>query len=67
MATPRSSRRRQPVRTSQPSQGRRPTAASRSEPPDYTREYAFVRRDLLLIAVIGGLLLAAMVVASFVL
>lgn len=64
MATSRSQRRRQPVRSPQ---SRRPaTATTRTlEPPDYTREYNDVRRDLIMIALIGGLLLAGMVAASF--
>lgn len=60
--TTRSQRRRQPVR----SQPRRPTART-AEPPDYSRDYAFVKRDLLLIALIGGLLFAGMIGAFFVL
>lgn len=64
MATSRSQRRRQPVRSPQ---SRRPgTAPARTlEPPDYTRDYAYVRKDLILIAIIGGSLFAAMIVASF--
>jgi hypothetical protein len=64
MSTSRSQRRRQPVRTPQ---SRRPnTATARTlEPPDYARDYDYVRRDLILIAMIGGLLLAVMVAASF--
>lgn len=64
MATSRSQRRRQPVRSPQ---SRRPnTGATRTlEPPDYTRDYAYVRKDLILIAIIGGSLFATMVVASF--
>jgi hypothetical protein len=59
----RSQRRRQPVRTPQP---RRPGAAPRvAEPIDYTREYAYIRKDLILIALIGGLLFAGLVAASF--
>ncbi|NJN15259.1 MAG: hypothetical protein HC822_02635 [Oscillochloris sp.] len=58
---PRSARRRQPVRSSQRRQPARVIA-----PPDYTREYMYVRRDLMLIALIGGLLLAGMIAASFV-
>ena len=61
--TIRSQRRRQPVRTPQP---RRPGVAARmAEPIDYTREYAYIRKDLILIALIGGLLLAGLIVASF--
>lgn len=64
MATSRNQRRRQPVRSPQP---RRPGAAQARtlEPPDYSREYAYVRQDLILIAIIGGLLFAGLVVASF--
>lgn len=64
MATQRSQRRRQPVRSAQP---RRPGAASARtlEPPDYSRDYAYVRKDLIMIAIIGGLLFAGMVAASF--
>lgn len=59
----RSQRRRQPVRTPQP---RRPGVAARAhEPIDYTREYAYIRKDLILIALIGGLLFAGLVAASF--
>ncbi|GAB4424488.1 MAG: hypothetical protein OHK0015_03320 [Chloroflexi bacterium OHK40] len=61
MASSRSQRRRQPVRSPQ----RRPSAARVLEPPDYSRDYAYVRQDLILIAVIGGLLLAGMIGASF--
>lgn len=57
----RNQRRRQPVRNT----ARRP-AARVVEPPDYSRDYAYVRRDLLLIGLIGGLLLAAMISASFI-
>jgi hypothetical protein len=62
--TNRSQRRRQPVRSPQP---RRPgSAVSRNlEPPDYTRDYAYVRQDLIRIALIGGLLMAGMLGASF--
>jgi len=64
MITPRSPRRRQPTRTPQP---RRPGAgtARTFEAPDYTRDYAYVRQDLLLILLIGGLLFAGLVAASF--
>lgn len=58
----RSSRRRQPVRSPQ----RRPSPARAVAPPDYSRDYAYVRRDLSLIAIIGGLLLAGMVVAAII-
>jgi hypothetical protein len=64
MATSRSQRRRQPVRSPQP---RRPGAAPARtlEPPDYSREFAYIRQDLILIAVIGGLLFVGLIVASF--
>jgi hypothetical protein len=63
MATSRSQRRRQPVRSPQ---SRRPSSAPRTlEPPDYSRDYAYVRKDLILIAIIGGLLFAGLIVASF--
>jgi hypothetical protein len=59
----RSQRRRQPVRSPQP---RRSSAPMRSnEPPNRTLDYAFVRRDLIQIALIGGLLFAGLVAASF--
>lgn len=64
MATSRSQRRRQPVRSSQ-SQRPGPVKARTIEPPDYTRDYGYVRRDLIQIAIIGGLLFAGMVAASF--
>ncbi|MEI8306813.1 MAG: hypothetical protein WCF99_07065 [Chloroflexales bacterium] len=59
--TTRSQRRRQSVRT-QP----RRSPARVIEPPDYTRDYAYVRHDLLLIAFWGGLLFVGMIVASFI-
>lgn len=63
MATPRTQRRRQPVRSPQ---SRRPSMATRTlEPLDYSRDYAYVRKDLILIALIGGLLFAGLIVASF--
>jgi Ni/Co efflux regulator RcnB len=66
MTSSRSQRRRQPVRSPQ---SRRPLVATTTtrnlEPPDYTREYDDVRHDLVLIAIIGGLLLAGMIAASF--
>jgi hypothetical protein len=63
--TTRSQRRRQPVRSPQP---RRPgTPAARVlEPPDYTRDYADVSRDLRLIAIISAVLFAGMIALSFV-
>jgi hypothetical protein len=64
MATSRRPSRRQPVRSPQ---ARKPGAPARAvEPPDYTREYGYVRKDLILIAIIGGLLFAGMVAMSFV-
>jgi hypothetical protein len=59
----RASRRRQPVRSPQ----RRPTVTRTVEPPDYSRDYAYVQQDLIRIAIIGGILLAVMIGASFVL
>ena len=59
--TTRSQRRRQPVRTQQ-----RRSSARVIEPPDYTRDYAYVRRDLLMIAFWGGLLFVGMVAAYFI-
>ncbi len=59
----RGSRRRQPVRSPQ----RRPTVTRTVEPPDYSRDYAYVQQDLIRIAIIGGILLAVMIGASFVL
>lgn len=64
MATPRNQRRRQPVRTAQ--QRRPGVATARTlEPPDYSRDYAYVRQDLIQIAIIGGLLFAGLIAASF--
>jgi hypothetical protein len=63
--TPRSQRRRQPVRS--PQLSRRPSAPTRViEAPDYTRDYADVRRDLTLITIISVVLFIAMVALSFV-
>lgn len=64
--TSRSQRRRQPVRSSQQ---RRPSAqtARALEPPDYTSDYANVRRDLRLIALISSVLFIGMIGLSFVL
>ncbi|MCS6882117.1 MAG: hypothetical protein RMK84_00120 [Oscillochloridaceae bacterium] len=59
----RGARRRQPVRSLQ----RRPAVTRAIEPPDYSRDYAYVQQDLIRIAIIGGILLALMVGASFVL
>lgn len=62
MPATRSQRRRQPAR----SQPRRPVIRV-SEPPDYSLDYVYVRRDLLRILLWGGLLFVAMIAASFVL
>ena len=64
MATPRNQRRRQPVRTPQPRRTGAATART-LEPPDHSRDYAYVRQDLIQITIIGGLLFAALVAASF--
>lgn len=57
-------RRRQPVRTpGRPAAGTARVVA----PPDYSRDYEFVRRDLIMIALIGGLLFIGLIAASFVL
>nr|WP_044200285.1 hypothetical protein [Oscillochloris trichoides] len=61
MATPRSQRRRQPVRSQQ-----RRAPARQVEPPDYSRDYTYVKKDLLMIALWGGLLFVGMIAASFV-
>lgn len=63
--TTRSQRRRQPVRTAQQRRAGA-SAAQSAEPPDYTRDYADVRRDLVLIAIISAVLFAGMVALSFV-
>jgi hypothetical protein len=64
------SQRRKPVRSPGAGQ-RRPSPAVRTtrhlEPPDYTRDYADVRRDLRLIALISVLLFAGLIGASLVL
>ena len=65
----RNQRRRQPTRLNQPSgqpssQPRRPSARS-VEPPDYSRDYAYVRSDLVRITIIGGLMFALMIGAAF--
>jgi hypothetical protein len=64
-STTRSQRRRQPVRSTQQ---RRPSAQAprHLEPPDYTRDYEDVRRDLTMIAIISTLLFAGMLGLSFV-
>ncbi|WP_322815342.1 hypothetical protein [Chloroflexus sp.] len=59
----RSNRRRSNQR---PGPVRRPVVRS-IEPPDHSREYADVRRDLFWITVWGGLLIIGMIAASFVL
>ncbi|MFV9503266.1 MAG: hypothetical protein AB4911_01735 [Oscillochloridaceae bacterium umkhey_bin13] len=74
--TNRGQRRRQPVRTpgapaqaaSVTTQPRRPTSkpARAVEPPDYSRDYADVRRDLRMITIISSILLVGMIGASFV-
>lgn len=63
--TTRSQRRRQPVRSPQQ---RRPSAQAQRqlEPPDYSRDYDDVRRDLRLIAIISVVLFIGMVGLSFV-
>ncbi|NTW00487.1 MAG: hypothetical protein HGA19_04175 [Oscillochloris sp.] len=57
----RSQRRRQPVRTQQ-----RRSPARVIEPPDYSRDYAYVKHDLLMITVWGGLLFVGMIAAYFI-
>lgn len=59
--TTRSQRRRQPVRSSQ-----RRVSGRAIAPTDYVREYMYVRRDLVLIAIIGGMLLAGMIATAFI-
>ncbi len=70
MSNPSRSQRRKPIRTPGAGQ-RRPTSGAQQqrnvEPPDYSRDYADVRRDMRLIALISLLLFAGMVGASFVL
>ncbi len=63
--TPRTQRRRQPVRSSQP---RRPSGPPQRPvaPPDYSGDYADVRRDLRLIAIISVVLFAGMIALTFV-
>ncbi|WP_298821258.1 hypothetical protein [Chloroflexus sp.] len=53
----RSTQRQNPVR--------RPVART-VEPPDYSREYADVRQDLIWITILGGILTIGMIAASFV-
>ena len=65
-STTRSQRRRQPVRS--PQQRRpSPQATRHLEPPDYTRDYDDVRRDLKLITIISLVLFVGMFALSFVL
>ncbi len=61
----RTSHRRQSTRRLQP---RRPSlhTTRHLEPPDYSRDYADVRRDLTLIAIISSLLFIGVVGLSFV-
>ncbi|HMQ29121.1 MAG TPA: hypothetical protein PKD53_00265 [Chloroflexaceae bacterium] len=63
--TQRTQRRRQPVRSTQ---ARRPSGPPQRpiEPPDYTRDYADVRRDLRLIAIISSVLFVGMIALTFV-
>ncbi len=63
--TTRSQRRRQPARSAQ--QRRTGVQSSRHfAPPDYTRDYEDVRRDLSMIAIIGVLLFVGIIGLSFV-
>jgi hypothetical protein len=65
--TARNQRRRQPTRLNQSataSQPRRPTNRVVA-PPDYSRDYAYVRSDLIRITIIGGLMFALMIGAAF--
>jgi hypothetical protein len=70
MSNPSRSQRRKPIRTPGTGQ-RRPTPGAQQqrhvEPPDYSRDYADVRRDMRLITLISLLLFAGMVGVSFVL
>ncbi len=65
-APSRSQRRRQPVRSPGAQPARTASVTRSVEPPDYSREYEDVRQDLRLIAIIGLVLLAGMIGASFV-
>jgi hypothetical protein len=64
-STARNQRRRQPTRLNQPANQPRRQPARVVEPPDYSRDYAYVRRDLIRITLIGSLMFAAMIAASF--
>jgi hypothetical protein len=70
MANP-SRRRRQPVRLQQQAAPRKPSAVvpavtrSTVQPVDYSIDYAYTRRDLIQITIIGGTLLAGMIGLSF--
>lgn len=66
MSTQSRRQRRQPKRTHQQrrQQGRKATTA---QPIDYSRDYMFVRRDMLRIVVWSVLLFAGMIAAYFVL
>lgn len=59
----RGARRRPSVRSLQ----RRPSPTRTVEPPDYSRDYAYVRQDLIRIAIIGSVLLIGMVGVMFLL
>jgi len=69
-----SRRRRQPVRLQQQPQTPRKASASSAaiptrplnQPVDYSIDYAYTRRDLIQITIIGGTLLAGMIGLSFV-
>lgn len=60
----RRSSRRQPVRSAR-SQQRRQTIRE-LEPVDYSQDYAYVRRDLIRIALLGGILMATMIAFYFI-
>lgn len=64
--------RRKPIRSLGSGGAARPTPALAYtqparpiEPPDYSRDYADVRRDLRVIAIVSSLLLVGMVAVSF--
>jgi hypothetical protein len=66
-------RRRQPTRlnqsqtTTRTSEGVTRRTNTRTNPvPDYARDYAYVRQDLIRITLIGGLMMATMIIAAFV-
>ncbi|NJM05070.1 hypothetical protein HC891_00800 [Candidatus Gracilibacteria bacterium] len=68
-----SRRRRQPVRLQQQVQPpKRPSTSAPAvtrppvQPVDYSTDYAYARRDLVQITIIGGTLLAGMIGLSFV-